>query len=140
MGKALLAGAGVIAVAALLVAANYHIVTGSTVSGVRFQEKMSMTLSETFVNIDSVANMPPISARTHYPMFLASLDRGIAELEKAMVKSCADLAPGTYRNEAIELCGKPTHVDSVAPGEEIMHWDNGKMVKAQGGRITFVFR
>lgn len=140
MSKALLAGAGVIAVAAVLVAANYHIVTGSTVDGVKFHEKMSMTLSETFVNIDSVANMPPIAARTHYPMYLASLDRGIAEFQKATAKSCANLSPGTYRNEVIDLCGKPTHVDSVAPGEEIMHWDNGLMVKAQGGRITFVSR
>ena len=140
MKKALIA-TGAIAVAALvLVAANYHIVTGSTVSGVTFQKKMSMSLSETFVNLDSVGNMPMIVARAQYPMFVASMERGVAAVQKAIVKSCSDLAPGMYRSEALDLCGKPGHVDSVAAGEEIMHWDNGLMVKVQSGRITFVSR
>lgn len=139
MKKALIA-TGAIAVAALvLVAANYHIVTGSTVSGVTFQKKMSMSLSETFVNLDSVGNMPMIVARAQYPMFVASMERAITATEDALVKACGkDIQVGMTRDAVIRRCGRPANTESSETGAQTMEWTSGLMVKTENNLVTHV--
>lgn len=138
MKKALIA-VGVAATGALLlVAANYHIVTGSTVSGVSFQKKMSMSLSETFVNLDSVGNMPMIVARAQYPMFVASMERGVSALQDELKKRCgSDLAAGMALEEVIKRCGSPATVETHEDRARTMRWNTGLIVKVEDGLVTY---
>ncbi|ABX35853.1 hypothetical protein Daci_3215 [Delftia acidovorans SPH-1] len=131
---------GAVAVAALvLVAANYHIVTGSTVSGVTFQKKMSMSLSETFVNLDSVGNMPMIVARAQYPMFVASMERAITATEDALVKACGkDIQVGMSKGVVLHRCGQPANVETEDFDVEKMRWRTGLLVHVQHGLVTYV--
>lgn len=138
MRKSLFVAAALAALGAVYVGLSYHIVTGSTVSGVSLQKKPSLTFSETFVNMDSVGNMPLIAARSQYPMFVSSMERGVAALHRELSKSCSDVAVGMYRSQVLDLCGRPDHTDSVADGEEVMHWSGGLMVKVKDGRTAFV--
>ncbi len=139
MKKVLIAASVVAAAALLLGAANYHIVTGSTVNGVSFQKKMSMSLSETFVNLDSVGNMPMIAARAQYPMFVATMERAVTALNEDPAKTCGQsLQMGMTSEAVIRRCGRPTSTDTSEAGDQTMEWDTGLMVKTEKNLVTYV--
>ncbi len=139
MKKAWIAACAAASFGALLLAANYHIVTGSTVSGVSLQKKMSMSLSETFVNLDSVGNMPMIVARAQYPMFVASMEQAVAALNEDPAATCAkDLKTGMTRDDVIRRCGRPSSTDTAETGAQSMEWNSGLVVKTEGNAVTYI--
>lgn len=139
MKKVLIAAFAVAAAVFLVVAANYHIVTGSTVSGATFQKKMSMSLSETFVNLDSVGNMPMIVARAQYPMFVASMERAMTALNEDPAKTCGkDLQMGMTREAVVRRCGRPASTDTSDTGAQTMEWATGLLVKTENNLVTYV--
>lgn len=139
MKKALITAGAVTAAVFLVVAANYHIVTGSTVSGVTFQKKMSMSLSETFVNLDSVGNMPMIVARSQYPMFVASMERAVTALNEDPAKICGkDLQMGMTREAVVRRCGRPASTETSDTGAQTMEWATGLLVKTENNLVTYV--
>lgn len=139
MKKALITAGAVTAAVFLVVAANYHIVTGSTVSGVTFQKKLSMSLSETFVNLDSVSNMPMIVARSQYPMFVASMERAVTALNEDPAKICGkDLQMGMTREAVVRRCGRPASTETSDTGAQTMEWATGLLVKTENNLVTYV--
>lgn len=59
----------------VLVAANMHIVRGSTYKGPLLVKRLSAGFSEMFINTDELLNMPVIAAKSRYPLGVAALQR-----------------------------------------------------------------
>lgn len=137
MSKKMIVGLLVAAGVLLFTGMNYHIVTGSEVSGVKFEKKLSMSLSETFINLDSVMNMPMIAARSQYPMYVAKLERLQASASQQRNSGCRNIYIGMSVEEIVPKCGRPN--DTETTGTEIdMRWDTGVRIKAANGKVTYV--
>ena len=134
MHKMLIVGGVIFASLLLFVGGKYHIVYGSTVNGPKLEAKPSFSLSETFVNLDSVGNMPLIAARAQYPMYVAGVERRIKDL----TVGCGSVKVGMWRSEALERCGKPAHTTTISTQEEALHWKNGLMIRINGGRVISI--
>lgn len=128
---------------------NNHFMTGSQVSGIAVQPKLSFSFSETFINLDTVMNMPAIAARAQYPMFVAMLEatgriEPPAPVRPATtgtpLRSISDVKIGMTRTQVVLLLGPPEHVDQPGGGTEILSWRGGGMVSIQNGQVVKTFK
>ena len=128
---------GFTAVAVIIASANFHVVTGSEVSGIRLEKKPSMTLSETFVNLDSVGNMPMIAARAQYPMYVAKVERRMKAAIAQASNGCRNIYVGMLIGEIIPKCGQPDSLKTLGADAE-MRWETGVHIKTSGDKVVFV--
>ena len=130
---------GMVAVIGLLtaVAANYHFVYGSGVSGVTIETKPSLSLSETLINMDTLGGMPMIAARANYPMYVSRLERRAAQVEMQRSRGCQNIYVGMGVTEVIPKCGQPDELN-VSGGDSDLRWDSGVRIKTSGDKVTSV--
>jgi hypothetical protein len=79
MNKKLLWRSLAAAVISAVVAGNFHFVHGSKNPFGSIIPKVSWSLSETIVNFDAVGNMPGFMARGTYPLFMAAVEKMMAD-------------------------------------------------------------
>lgn len=137
MGKKVIAGL-VLALGALLFAANYHIIYGSDVSGINLQKKLSPSLSETIVNLDAVGGMPMLVARSQYPLFTEALVRKVNSVKKDDKGPCGKIYAGMLYPQAEALCGRPEVMGNSSNGEQTYYFSGGVSATVKNNVITDV--
>jgi hypothetical protein len=130
-------------VAAILVAVggNFTFLTGSQV-GFKVLRKVSFSLSEVWVNLDEMGNMPAILARARYPLTLEALTRrAIASGAEPDLSTdqTTRLRAGMTRIEVQEILGRPNKAPDhyMIAGARIEHWNYSSGLQGRYVNLQF---
>jgi len=101
---------------------NYHVLTGDAVGGLKVIPKVSWSLSESFVNVDALGNMPAIFARAQYPLLMVALAKmgRLAGSEKDLSDVRSKVQIGMTESQVYSSFGYPTEKQPIGPHFE--HW------------------
>ena len=120
----------------LTLAGKYHVLYGDAAHGMDVIPKISWSLSETFVNIDALGNMPMLFARAQYPLTVAALARRANErgLEKDL-SVARKLAQGMDMEQVARIMGAPASRDGI--GSTFENWTYRSPLAGQYVTVTF---